>query len=290
MPAWVRQNSVTRDGSIAIRTSGGIPVVDETYGYIVETDSPFTPYGEIIDADGMPLVGTTVSPSGIGICVNKQAKQDKSNAKLWRATADFSTEVEENQAGGNDPTNSPNPEIWVPIYETKFERMSETFTKDKAGTAVANSAGQPFESGIILTRFIPIWEFFQIESGTISDETIIERNETTNSQTFKGRPEDTLLLTVMSSVIGYYYGARRRLTKYAIRYNKDKWKYKKLDTGTAYLSGGTLEPYWADTTKKNHVIHGGLDGSGGRVASGADPAVLEFEKYDQLNFSTFLRI
>jgi hypothetical protein len=174
----------------------------------------------------------------------------------------------------------------VPIYETKFERLQEVVTVDKDGDPIANSAGQPFPGGMTVTRLIPIWEFFQLEPESVTDEVIMDRNETVNSTTFKGRAAKTLLLTVNSSVVGYYYGQRRRLTQYSIRYNKDNWRHKRLDVGEAYLSTGSLKPYLVE----GRLVMGPLNGTGGQAAAGSPPAVLEFDKYAELNFASFLRI
>lgn len=287
MTTSIRGGTFARKGDVSLRSSGGMAVLDETYHYIVESTVVNETYVNVITTTGLPLAGITVSPSGYGICKAVNATKREEANKIWDVQADFSSEVDERQ-DNQDPTQ--NPEVWKPIYETKFERLQEVFTKDKDGIAIANSAGQPFESGIVLTRFIPVWEFFQLEAGTLTDEQIIDRNETINSVAFKGRAAETLLLTVMSSVVGFYYGKRRRLTQYSLRYNKKKWTLKKLDTGTAYLLDGVLEPYWDDVDKKVNVIHGGLDGAGGRVALGDPPEVLEFDQFDQLNFNSFLRI
>jgi hypothetical protein len=209
--------------------------------------------------------------------------QWEQNPFYWTVTGSFSSAVEDRQTI-QDPTVDP--QTWVPIYETKFERLQEVVTRDKSDVSIANSAGQPFSNGLTISRFIPVWEFFQIEP-PISDEALISRNETINETTFKGREAETLLLTVMSSVVGYYFGRPRRLTQYSLRYNKRKWTHKRLDIGTAYKVSTELMPY---TDKHGNVINGGLNGSGAKVATGLPPAVLEFDMYDQLNFNTFLRV
>lgn len=91
----------------------------------------------------------------------------------------------------------------------------------------------------------------------------------------------------MSSVIGYYYGARRRLTRYSMRYNSKTWRHKRLDVGTVYLDAGAHKPYLDDA---GNVILGGLNGSGGKVTVGDPPAVLNFDLHTAVDFSSFLRI
>tara|TARA_R110000868_G_C10791251_1_gene756319 strand:- start:774 stop:1049 length:276 start_codon:yes stop_codon:yes gene_type:complete len=90
----------------------------------------------------------------------------------------------------------------------------------------------------------------------------------------------------MSSVIGYYYGAARRLTKYALRYNSKTWLHKRLDVGTVYLSAGEHLPY---LDAAGNVMLGGLDGAGAKVIAGDPPAVLEFDLYEAVAFADFLR-
>jgi hypothetical protein len=276
--------STKREGQCSIRSSGGIAQLDETYSYIVEATAKDEPYVSVLQTANIPRPGLTLSPSGLGICRTVSASRWETNPYYWNVTAEFSSEVEENQNSQN-PTEDPL--VWLPIYETKFERLQEVVTKDRDGDSIANSAGQPFETGLTVSRFIPIWEFFQFEPATLSDEQIIERNECTNEDVFKLRPAGTLLLTVVSSVVGFYYGRKIRFTKYQLRYNRKNWTHKRLDVGTVYKSGSDLLPY---TDKFNNVILGALNGSGAKQAVGTAPAELEFNQYEELRFADFLRI
>lgn len=275
-----------REGDIRIRSSGGVAVVDETYVFLVESDNITNSRINVSQTAGLPVVNQSVSSYGLTVCRSKVAVRDTGNPRLWHVTCEFSSEVQENQGGGSDLSSDPN--TWVPVYETKFERLQEVVTKDWAGNAIANSTGQPYPTGLTIGRFIPVWEFYQFEAASVTDEQIIARNEKVNNATFKGRAAHTLLLTVMSSVIGYYYGAARRLTQYSIKYNDRNWKHKRLDIGPTYLDTGVRKPYYDNDTDQN-IIHGPLNGSGAKVASiGDPPAVNEFEMYEAISFS-FLR-
>lgn len=273
-----------RAGRSSVRSSGGVPVLDETYHYLVETSSAAEDRITVLAASGLPRVGITLSAGGIAVCKNVDAVRREDQRTLWDVTATFSSEVDERQ-GTQSVTGDPTE--WKPIYETKFERLQEILTEDVDGDAIANSAGQPFETGIVRSRFIPIWEFYQFEPESVSDETVLSRNEVVNSAVFKGKDIHTLLCTVMSSVIGFYYGNRRRLTRYAIRYNEKTWKHKRLDVGTVYLDSGKHKPYLDDN---GNVILGGLDGAGAKVAVGTKPSVIEFDQYEEKAFTDFLRI
>jgi hypothetical protein len=274
----------SRPAQISIRSSGGIPILDETYHFLVRAASKNTSRLLVVTTPGLPVVGVSVSSFGFSICKSKTAVRRENQPDLWDVTCEFSSEVDEKQSN-QDPQSDPT--TWVPVYETKFERLQEHATKDRSGKAIANSAGQPFENGIIRARYIPVWEFFQFESGLITDEQVIARNEVVNSDVFRGRAAKTLLCTVLSSVVGFYYGARRRLTQYSLKYNDQTWVHKRLDVGTVFLDGGEHKPY---LDADGNVMLGGLNGSGAKVAVGDEPAIVEFDMFEPVAFSSFLRI
>lgn len=276
-----------REGDCYLRSNNGIPSYEETWHFIVEASDAFVRRDEVILTDGLPRLNVSGSPSGVGRCRGIRANRRPERVTLWDVTAEFSSEVADAQSGGSNEPTSTNPEEWIPIYETKFERLQEIVTKDFAGTAIANSAGQPFQTGMTRGRYIPVWEFFQLEPASIGDEFVLSRTEVTNSATFRGRSDGTLLLVVLSSAIGYYYGEQRRLTRYSMKYNYAGWKHKRLDVGTVYLDSGVLKPY---TDDGGNVILGALDGSGGKVTAGSPPAVKEFDQFGELDFNTFLRV
>lgn len=286
MASYIKDNSPIREGGFTIRSVGGLPVIDETYSFIVVVDVPNVPYSTVYSTPGLPVVNVTRSPQGLGVCRSKVCKRWTANAFYWTVTCEFSSAVDERsqtQDLGVDPVE------WVPVYETKHERMQEIVTKDKSGKVVANSAGRPFSNGLTITRFIPVWEFYQIDP-PVDDETIVDRTETTNDTEFRGRPPKTVLCIILSSVVGFYYGQRRRLTHYQLKFNKRKWTHKRLDVGTTYIDSFSDElPY---TDKYGNVILGGLDGTGSgmKVEAGEPPGVLEFDMYDPVNLNTFLRV
>jgi hypothetical protein len=275
-------------GKSSIRSTGGVAVLEEEFHFLVLADSVNESRLNVLNTTGLPIVNVSVSASGFCICRTLDATRREDQKLYWDVTASFSSEVSEGQssAASSGTSVSANPIEWVPVYETKFERQQSIASFDQSAVAIANSAGQPFETGITISRFIPIWEFYQFESASITDEDVIDRNEVVNNGTFKGRAAKTLLCTVLSSVVGFYYGSRTRLTRYALRYRSGTWKHKRLDVGTVYLDGGKLKPYLDDN---GNVILGGLNGSGGKVAAGTAPSTLEFDMYPEVSFSSFLR-
>ena len=284
-----------RQGETRLSTNNGIPVFEDTYHYTVIADSDSESYSSLRNTNGLPVVGSAVS--GSAVCRSLVGTQ-REGSRVWDFVADFSSEVGENT---ENPDNA-DPNTWTPVYQTRFERIQEVVTEDASGNPIANSAGQPFENGITLQRAIPIWRFSQFEPATVTDEQIIERNETVNETEFKGREAKTLLLIVENSVISYYYGARRRLTTYLLKYNSKKWTLKTLDKGTIYKKSGNTFNFIVknpDVTdcELGNVIVGGLDGSGepagGYDSCGfpvtGDPATLEFDRFPVLEFDDFIR-
>lgn len=290
MTTSIRGNTVKREGTAKIRSSKGTPVYECSYSYIVESTIKNEDYLTVLNTPGLPVVGVTVEPSGFAVCTGKSGTRRAQNPKLWDITCDFSSEVDDSSGSEGDPGNeSNNPETWVPIYETKFWQYQEVATKDYAGDAIVNSAGQAFPSGITITRFLPMWEFFQIESASVTDDQVLARCDVVNSGFFKNKAAKTLLCTVLSSVIGRYYGSLRRLTQYQIKYKPDKWTLKRASIGTSYLDGsGDLVDY---TNKSGAVINGNLDEDGHKTGNdGKDPPeILEFDVHQAVAFS-FLRI
>ena len=284
--AQLLADSVKRLGDVRIRSQNGMPIIEETYGWIVQADHAAEEYIDIARAPGLPIVNVTQSAGGLTVAKSIRGKRREQAVLLWDFTVEFSSQVQEDNDGGGGADPGSDPTTWVPVYETKFERLQEVATKDLDGDAIVNSAGHAFETGLTTSRFIPIWEFFQFESASITDEQILERNEVVNETEWKDRAEKTLLLTVERSTLGFYYGQRRRLTKYSLKYNEKDWTHKRLDVGTQYIDGsGDLQNF----EKDGALYLGSLDGSGGAQADGDDPAILSFDMYETKEFRDYFR-
>lgn len=285
MPTIV-DSSEGREGSGRLRKQGGGPVIEETYTYLIKADHVYQTRAEILlTTVGLPGLGT-VGPFGITICKSVDIKRRPETALYWDATAEFSSEVEDGSGDPETPGGTVfTPEAWIPEYETKFERVQQVVTKDRAGVAVVNSAGQAFETGVSITRHIPLWEFYQFEPITTTQQTIIQRSETVNSAVFKGRAAKTLLCVVLSAIAGRYFGVRRWLIEYQLKYDELTWQHRRLDVGTQYKSGTTLLDF---TSSDGSIMLGSLDGAGGKQAAGTAPAIRTFDIYTTNDFS-FIR-
>jgi hypothetical protein len=281
-----------RVGEINLNTgSNGQTVVEETYHYIVEADSNNDSRLAVSLCPGLPQVGITYSSGGIALCKSITGSRRQENPKIWDFTCNFSSEVDQNN---QNPTNT-DPETWIPIRRTMFEKFETQEFKDINGKVFANSARQPFADGITRVRYIIAWEFDQFESATVTDQDIAERTEIINSSTYLGYPPKTLLLRVMDSVVGFYYGKRRRLTKYRMMYRPDDWDLMVLDKGDYYRDANDKKVPFPDGVGRGDFV-GFLDGKGKELtfADPNDPQPNEFkyrlfQVYPDYGFANFLR-
>lgn len=304
MGARVLENSTKRSGKTTVRAQNGFPIVEEVYDFFVVADAVDEPFESVRTATGLPRVGTVWKDFLTVSSIDAQRRDNA--AKYWDVSVTLSTNIEDgSQSGGYDPKSDPT--TWTPVRETKLERIEDAIIKDKDNRVLKNSAGQGFESALAVGRYIPVWEFYQFEPASVTDETIADRCESINKVAFKGKAKHTLLLNVESSTIGFYFGRRIRLTTYTCKYNKENWNVKRVDGGTYYLdSSGNRKPFKDDDdeflhygllTAGNAVLEGGQVGAGtfvthkgNKLPVGYEAEYVEYRIYDELDFSTFLRI
>lgn len=277
-----------REGSISIVRNNGRNTVRTPFSFIVEADADDQDRLDVLACPGLPTVGLTVS-ANYGICIGKKGTRRPDALRIWDVECEFSTEAEE----GTDPQTPQqgDPTQWIPVAELQFEVLDEVVRKDKSGTPklFVNSAKQAFETGLTIPKTILRRDFFQFEPISTTIDDIEDRNNKVNDATYLGRAEKTLLLQIRGAKLGFYYGQRCWLVDYSMKYKEDTWTLKMLDVGYSYLDGSNnRKPYYDDDDQT--IILGGLNGSGGKVASqNTDPAELSFERYETLGFSTFLR-
>lgn len=278
---WSEQK---RSGGAALRKAGKKLVYEEDYEYIIRTDDKLMQRKDVLlDPNAMPLVNISVSGGGRAVCTQKDVKRDAKNPLIWHGTAKFSSDVEEDSSGANEETEG-DPSQFTPIAELGFETYTEYRFTDKDGNLFVNGAGAPFAGGFPHVQTLITFEFEQFEPITTTDEDIAERNETVNSTSFKGKAARTLRLTVQKATIGYYFGFRVWRIGYKLTYKKDGWRKKFYNIGDTYLDGANKKPYLDD---EGNRITWFLTDVGARSSS---PTTLQKDMYDELNFSSFLRV
>lgn len=112
---------------------------------------------------------------------------------------------------------------------TSFSALSGTYghliEADTTSTpGVIYPPGVYYNSGSGFTFFAP------------SDYTSYYFNGAINAVPFNGFPAYTLLLKVRSSKVGFFVGARRRLSEYSITYDKRNWFDKPLNAGPFFMA------------------------------------------------------
>jgi hypothetical protein len=276
-----------REGDINLTSKGsGEVTIDETYIYTVQADSKSDTRLYVAACPGLPIVGQTLSAGGLAVCKSVRGQRRQDNPLIWDFTCNFSSEVDEN----NDQQPGTDPETWVPVRKTIFERQEYPSFVDAEGKHYQTSAGEDFRDHMMQTRWLLSWEFTQFESASITDEQLMDRNEVVNESTYKGKSPKTLLCRVMESSLGFYYGQRRRLTKYRVTWKSNKWTDRVPDRGTYYLNGSGNKIPFVDFA--GNIILGNLNGNGGKLAETnppTDPQILEFDRYPVSDFA-FLRI
>lgn len=301
-----------RGGSGGIRLSGKNIEFVETRIYLIDGGDKNQTRIDILSTSGLPIVGTTVLSTG-AICSSKQAERLEINPRYWEVTCEFATSV--NDQSQSDPNNpNPDPTTWVPIYKISYENDQEPRIKwvDAAGKShpLVNSASQAFSSPLMKLRKIGVFRFYQYESDSLSEQTIMDRAGKVNAGSFKGFPKWSLLLDVIDSERGYYNGYPARKVDYELRYKKgwapstwykpsvagrvtsfalstdySGWAEMVLDTGIVKIDTGKIVTAFDDNGNRMEV---GLNGSGAAVPVTEYPAVLGFPP-ETINFNSFLR-
>lgn len=302
MPILIGQKRI---GNITTRVGkNGVILREQSHHYTVQADSKFQDRAEIILCPGLPRYGTVYTD---GLAVKSiNADVDPDDAWRWHVTVLGSTEVEEdsqskNQNSGN---NSSDPTTWIPIASVKFEPHSEVLRTDFSDPVKdwKNSANKVFETGLEYQRRIAAVPFSQFEPISTKLETIMDRCDTMNSATYKGKVEYSLLLNVENATVGTYSGTRCWRVDYSMRYKKDTWILKKPDVGWGFYDGsgnyrGFYEKQWEtgtyDSTKEADTpFLGNLNLDGTAIANQKTGGIkyLEFKPFPQIDFNSFLKV
>lgn len=289
-------------------------LVEETYYYQIKAHDKNQTRLQILQTPGLPIPYVNMSPTGMGICTGVRPVRNEGNPTIWDVTVTYSSDVNDGGSGGN-PTSPP--QTWIPVRETFLEPYQETLMKsvDSSPKRFTTGAGQTLSSLPSIEKYLIRWDFFQFDPITVTDEIISIINNTINNAPYLGKAKHTLKLTVRKSVVGFFFGFPLRLTEYSLTWKADNWHYRYANHGSGYKDGdGDLMPYIHFKDKHNVVQLGPLgsrdvlynqdfiaaDGlpSGGIAATenkalAAAPGTMyyiERQIYNELNFSTYLRI
>lgn len=302
-----------RIGSGGIRLNGQAIEFVETYMYIVDGGSSSETRNNVLSTTGLPIVGTSTLASG-AVCISKQAERSDVNPRWWEVTCEYASQ--NNNQSQQDPNNpSQDPTTWIPVYKIDYETDQVAVTKfygvSNATHPIVNSAAQVFSTPLVKNQLIAVYRFSQFESDSLSEKTIMDRNDNVNSGVFKGFPKWSLKLNVLGCERGYYNGYAARKIDYMLSYKEgwapstwhkpsvsadvvsytlateySGWREMVLDVGIWEINAGKREGNIDDT---GYRIECGLDGAGQQVPVTEYPAVLGIPIFKEVNFSSFLR-
>jgi hypothetical protein len=253
----------------------------------VETDSPFTgsyeartsipvfPGNYYVQTDGAGTVtefDTFSFASKIEASIDPECDDDCA----WIVTVDY---------GPYDPTTFPENPLQHPLKISfgsgRFERVVD---QDINGNAVSNSAGDYFDPPPTIDDSRPTIRVVRNEQ-TYNPQYAISWKDTVNTDTFFGfGPGQVKLAQPLgeleySPVIGFYV-----VVTYEFEINPAGWKKEILDQGLRKLGGGG-QVACVDENGQPVTSPVLLDGAGGQLATGGDPAFMEFEVYQKAAFS-----
>lgn len=156
--------------SATLLAEGPVTTRHSTRGLVMEQDLVYRVIADTVSQDRIEILQTatnlpqamvTLTASGMQ-CKNVVLNPDPNHRLHYIATANFSSEVQEN----TDPLTpqAGDPVDWVPQAEVEFEPAERVVTKDINGTPYLNTVGDPFETGLIIPERIPTRVFTQFEN------------------------------------------------------------------------------------------------------------------------------
>jgi hypothetical protein len=180
----------------------------------------------------------------------------------------------------------PNPLEWplrVSLGSTEFDKP---VWKDINDDPVVNSAGQRFGDPVLMDDSRNLLKIIRNESN-FKASNIDKYKDVINSDEFLTHPPFSVKArpitaeALYSSEIGYYSEVT-----YTFQFDSKKWKKIILDEGYATFDGSRLQQVLDGKGQpvSEPVL---LDGSGGQLPDGDMPVYLEFDIYDEINFSDF---
>ena len=216
------------EGGVRSRYSQGIVEFEQDYHFTVEADHKYQNRFDILECPGLPRTGLTTI--GQLMCKSVNADKEPLRPTRWHVVCMFSSRVEEGTAPSTPQQG--NPTDWIPYGQVNFEPLEEVYKRDLDGKPFVNTAGIPFNEGLIIQRRIASVDFVQFEKlGNQSTlDTILGRAGTINSEPFLNREKYAWLLQVNNARIGTFYGLRCVFVDYTL-------SYKGWPKNTANLKG-----------------------------------------------------
>jgi hypothetical protein len=292
MPSEIVGQSELRDGSGSVK-AGKLQTLIFTsrYRYIVLASSKDVTREEILLlTPGLPIINLVYGPTNQK-CMSKTANRMAVNPLYWEVIAEFESGQEDQKQSPDNP-DSPDPVTWIPLFkidsfETKQRVLHEDFSNPPK--KIVNFAKQPFAEPLTRTVTICSFSLVQFEDASQDINEIMDRNDTINQSSFRGRAAKTCKLNVTGAELGYFGFFPAWRISYKVTYDPDTWETELLEVGSVYkdvADGGKIKPYLDETN--SHRIVGKLKADGDKLGYTADPLTSKFLTYKQISFD-FIR-
>lgn len=266
--------------------SGSKLVYSERHTYVVISDTIAEAILTVLATSGLPrvMIDSITGTYGACLCTGLDPKQDDQNPYVWYVDAMFTTDIEGQETEG-DGIDSADPLTWVPRYKGSFEFVPQVLYEDFSDPPkpYLNSAGDKFPEPLIYRRPCTVYDFWQIEDNSATDEEIGDRTDTVNSTTFRTFEAGKLKLQVSGFERGFWYGVDAVRIEYRVAYNKKGWLIKPADAGYAYRPSAGQKKVASDA-----LVFLNTDGTA-KAESVTEPDYLEFKGHEQIDFNDFLR-
>lgn len=250
-----------------------------TEQYVVTADAGETVI-DVKDDAGAPKVGDVYTDLPALRCRRRRVGRgvDEGGKKVYKATVEWarSTESEDPDEPDDNPFDDP-PDIDYGVVQSE-----EPVYVDRDGSAIRNSAGQPYDPPPTKTLFDPVVTY--------------ERNEQTwpaaaraalvgaaNSGFWNGYPPGKWRCLEATARTVHEGGTTYYRTRYVFGLRLDGWNVHLLDYGYAYRdeNGKLVVP--ADDTGKPLNEKVLLDGNGGKLEAG-QAVFNDYELVDEVDF------
>jgi hypothetical protein len=202
---------------------------------------------------------------------------------LWHVTVQYDG-VDPTQDGAADDNPLNKPVEWT--YGTnRFERVVD---KDVNGTAVLNTAGQPFDPPLVIDDSRPVIQATRNEA-TFSPAAAYAYKDVVNSAAWFGGAAKTWKCNAITArdawhgTAGKYY-----VVDYEFEYNPNTWQKTILNHGLFEKVSGALKPILADGIPVSQPVP--LASNGTKIAASSLPGSavwLTFDVYQSVAFSVF---
>lgn len=295
MPKLLGEKEATNSGSVGLVKKNKFYTLQARFSrtYYVLADNTSQQEATIIATSGIPPLLSLLTGAW---CMNKQGKEVAAIPNhpvtgvptvLWEVTADFDSDVDVEEADQS-------PEARTPKIRWYGENETEVLEKDAiTGDAIETVPGEPIIVEVPVVR--PVLEVRRFEIPPFDPDTILDYVNHANSTAFYGAPEGTALMLPMDvseekivdeiRVIEVTYRIKFNIKKDGDSLASDTWKAKPLHHGFKYFKDVADPPLtWTDERGNPATINLAEDGT--RLADGADPVFLEFNRYPKVNFNT----